>query len=114
MAKGFPLEPAFTLALPPKVAGKQVFPFPVENRMPLPPRHDVQGMPSLLRFLKQFTAAQYLEAITDFHVLFFLAANDVVSLGVCSFNSSHLLSSAALLYERKVYLLSCMSIRPVH
>ncbi|XP_054717743.1 nuclear protein localization protein 4 homolog [Uloborus diversus] len=67
-----PNEPQFTFYA---VAG--IDPFPVENRFL---DGHVQDFPHLVSYLRQFKSDQFLEAMSDFHLLIYLATMDLLPL----------------------------------
>ncbi|XP_035224916.1 nuclear protein localization protein 4 homolog isoform X1 [Stegodyphus dumicola] len=66
-----PNEPQFTF-----YADASIKPFPVENRLD----EHVQDFPHLVSYLRQFNSEQFLEAMSDFHLLIFIATMDVLPL----------------------------------
>ncbi|XP_034939345.1 nuclear protein localization protein 4 homolog isoform X2 [Chelonus insularis] len=65
-----PLTPQFTF-----FASDHVNPFPVENRLV---DGQVQDFDSLCTYMQQFGSDQFLEAISDFHLLLFIATMDML------------------------------------
>lgn len=53
--------------------------FVIENREDL---GDIQALPSLAKYMKQFTKDEYMEAFLDFHLLIYLASMNVYPLYV--------------------------------
>ncbi|OQV20703.1 Nuclear protein localization protein 4-like protein [Hypsibius exemplaris] len=66
-----PKEPRYTFKPPGK--GKQLF--PVENRL-----DQIQDIGALLHYTSQFPRTHFLDAISDFHVLIFMASLETVTL----------------------------------
>ena len=51
--------------------------FPVENRML---ESSLQDFNSFAQYMSQFRSAEFLQALSDLHVLLFLAGNDIMPL----------------------------------
>ncbi|XP_031788253.1 nuclear protein localization protein 4 homolog isoform X2 [Nasonia vitripennis] len=67
-----PLTPQFTF-----YANENITPFPVEHRLI---DGQVQEFGSLCNYMQQFTPDQFLDAVSDFHLLIFFAFMDVLPL----------------------------------
>ncbi|GFT10641.1 nuclear protein localization protein 4 homolog [Nephila pilipes] len=67
-----PNEPQFTF-----FAHASKTPFPIENRLL---DGQVQDFPHLVSYLRQFSSDQFLEAMSDFHLLIYLATMDLLPL----------------------------------
>ncbi|XP_043280769.1 nuclear protein localization protein 4 homolog [Venturia canescens] len=65
-----PLTPQFTFYV-----NENVTPFPVENRLVY---GQVQEFGSLCTYIRQFSMDQFFEAVSDFHVLLFIATMDML------------------------------------
>ncbi|KAK0173737.1 hypothetical protein PV328_006888 [Microctonus aethiopoides] len=65
-----PLTPQFTF-----FASDNVVPFPVENRMI---DNQIQEFSSLCTYMQQFGPDQFLEAVSDFHLLLFISTMDML------------------------------------
>ncbi|XP_015125165.1 nuclear protein localization protein 4 homolog isoform X1 [Diachasma alloeum] len=65
-----PLTPQFTF-----YASENINPFPVENRLV---DGQIQEFSSLCTYMQQFTSDQFMEAISDFHLLLFIATMDML------------------------------------
>ncbi|XP_015608154.1 nuclear protein localization protein 4 homolog [Cephus cinctus] len=65
-----PLTPQFTF-----YASDEITPFPVENRLV---DGQVQVFNSLCTYMQQFSPDQFLEAMSDFHLLLFIATMDML------------------------------------
>ncbi|XP_025602595.2 nuclear protein localization protein 4 homolog isoform X4 [Athalia rosae] len=65
-----PLTPQFTFYV-----NEDITPFPVENRLV---DGQVQVFSSLCTYMQQFTPDQFLEAVSDFHLLLFIATMDML------------------------------------
>lgn len=70
MGAAFPVEPQFTF----KVAEK---PFPRENRGAI---GEPQDFNALIHYMEQHPPNQFLEAVSDFHLLVYLATSDMLPL----------------------------------
>lgn len=68
-----PKEPHYTFRSTQVVKGKQSF--PVENRL-----DQLQDMNTLMKYVSQFSQVQLVDAMSDFHVLVFMAAMENVTL----------------------------------
>nr|CAG4643945.1 EOG090X05T8 [Lepidurus arcticus] len=66
-----PLQPVFTFAV------NDLKPFPVENRMV---EGQLQDLSALEAYWKQFTPDTYLQAVSDFHFLLYIATMDILPL----------------------------------
>ena len=53
--------------------------FPIENRVLI---SDVQDFEALSKYMKQFSNSKFLEAMTNFHLLLFLATNETIPFDV--------------------------------
>lgn len=67
-----PNEPQFTF-----YADASIKPFPVENRLL---EGHVQDFPHVSSYLRQFKSGQFLEAMSDFHLLIYIATMDILPL----------------------------------
>lgn len=69
-----PLTPLFTFT-----ADESIRPFPVENR--LIDGH-IQDFAALSNYMSQFSPDQFLRAVTDFHLLLYIATMDMLPMRV--------------------------------
>lgn len=65
-----PLTPIYTFQAEPNIR-----PFPIENRMV---DGHIQDFAALSTYLQQFTAQQFLNAVSDFHLLLYIATMDML------------------------------------
>merc|ERR1719431_833504 len=68
-----PLEPLATFAL----LGEDRKPFPIENRLL---ESSIQDFNAFARYISQFRSAEFLDSVSDLHVLVFMATTDVIPL----------------------------------
>ncbi|XP_041362260.1 nuclear protein localization protein 4 homolog [Gigantopelta aegis] len=68
----FPVEPQYTFQTNPDVK-----PFPTENRSDL---GEIQDFNSLVQYMGSFQPSQFLECMSDFHLLLFLATSEMLPL----------------------------------
>jgi len=68
-----PLQPLETF----KILGEDRKPFPVENRLL---ESSIQDFNAFARYISQFRSAEFLDSVSDLHVLVFMANTDVIPL----------------------------------
>ncbi|ESO96547.1 hypothetical protein LOTGIDRAFT_214584 [Lottia gigantea] len=66
----FPVEPQYTFSVNPDIK-----PFVIENREDV---GDLQDFNALVQYLRQYQPDQFLEAMSDFHLLIFMATMDML------------------------------------